>query len=287
MRYAIFTVSCPDFTPEEALDILSKLGYEGIEWRVVDQKPSPEGTIGFWQGNRCTWPLNSFLDDAPRIRAITEKAGMVIPNIGTYVGCDDLPGVERAMQATVKVGAPQLRITVPGYDGKSSYLKIVDRAIGQYRDVEALAKKSSLRAMIEIHMGNIVPSASAAAAFARHFDPKYVGIIHDAGNMVYEGYENYRLGCEVLGPYLGYVHVKSAAWKPVAVRPDGSAEWRCDSSPITKGTVDMTALLRALKSVGYDGWLSFEDFSTDEPLSVRVRENIAYLKKVAAQVASE
>ena len=38
-----------------------------------------------------------------------------------------------------------------------------------------------------------------------------LGIIHDVGNMVYEGYERYEMGLSILGPYLAHVHVKSAA----------------------------------------------------------------------------
>jgi len=51
--------------------------------------------------------------------------------------------------------------------------------------------------------------------------------------------------------------------------------------------VDMAALFRALRLVGYDGWLSFEDFSTEQPLTDRLRDNLAYAKRVAQSVAEE
>ena len=47
----------------------------------------------------------------------------------------------------------------------------------------------------------------------------------------------------------------------------------------------MAALFRALRAVGYDGWVSFEDFSTEQPLRQRIRDNLAYIKQVAAGVA--
>ena len=59
--------------------------------------------------------------------------------------------------------------------------------------------RHGVRALVEIHMGTIVPSASAAAQFCSRFDPRHVGVIHDAGNMVFEGFERYRMGLEVLG----------------------------------------------------------------------------------------
>ena len=63
MKIAVFSVSLPEWTPEEAVQILSDLGYDGVEWRVTDDSPRP--TPGFWQGNRCTLPLKNFVEDAP------------------------------------------------------------------------------------------------------------------------------------------------------------------------------------------------------------------------------
>ena len=47
----------------------------------------------------------------------------------------------------------------------------------------------------------------------------------------------------------------------------------------------MAALFRGLRAVGYDGWVSFEDFSTEQPLRQRIRDNLAYIKQVAAGVS--
>ncbi len=284
MKYSIFTVSLPDLFPQDALREMKNAGYDGVEWRVVDQGESADGRPGFWSGNLCTWPLKSFLEDAPMIKKITGEAGMEMPCIGTYVNCENLEAVDIAMRGTVKLGAKQLRVGVPGYDGKSSYLKIRERAFRQYCEVAELARKYGLRALIEIHMGNIIPSASAAATFVHNFDPKYVGVIHDAGNMVYEGYEQYGIGLEVLGQYLAHVHLKNSRWDASATRPDGSTGWKPSSAPFDKGMVDVSALLRALKNAEYDGWISFEDFSTEESTLQKLKKNIGFVKKIEASI---
>lgn len=280
MRFAVFTVSLPEFTPEQALTELRSAGYDGVEWRVVDQQPA--NPPGFWAGNHCTWPLSGFVEAAPRIRAMTEAAGLAMPNVGTYATCGELDAVERAMAGTAALGAPQLRVNVLRYDGSESYMRVWDRSIAQYREVAAMARRYGVRALIEIHHGSLIPSASAAAAFLRGFDPRDVGTIHDAGNMVYEGFENYRMGLEVLGPYLGHVHLKNAEWQFIGKRDDGSTEWRATWATIPGGVVDMRALFRALRAIGYDGWVSFEDFSSTQPLRERIRSNLEYIKKVAA-----
>ena len=280
MRYAVFTVCTPDLTPVEAVTTLRDLGYDGVEWRVIDQKPSPDGSIGFWSGNRCTWPLSTFEADAPRIRAMTEAAGLEMPGLGTYPTCDEFPKIEQAMRGAVALGVAQLRINVPNYDGNGSYLALRDRSIAQYREVAAMARSFGLRALVEIHHAKLLPSASAAASFAANFDPRHVGVIHDAGNMVHEGHESYRLGLEVLGPYLALVHLKNARWLPAETGPDGSTRWKADWAPLPHGIVDISALFIALGQVGYDGWVCFEDFSTEQPLVDRLRDNLAYVRTI-------
>ena len=140
MKFAVFTVSTPDYTPDDAVTVLSDLGYDGVEWRVTDQAESADGNPGFWAGNRCTWPLATFEQDAPRIKAMTEAAGLEMPGLGTYPTCDNLVDVEKAMRGAVALGVSQLRVNVPNYDGISPYLALRDRSFGQYREVAAMAR---------------------------------------------------------------------------------------------------------------------------------------------------
>ena len=286
MQYAVFTVSLPDYTPEEGLQLLRDSGYDGVEWRVTDQQPS-QGAPGFWVGNRCTWPLASFVEDAPRIRALTEQYGLAMPNVGTYVRCNDAAGAETVFKGVAALGVSQVRIDVTRFETSGSYVQQFRRAQDQYREIAQMAQQYRVRSLIEIHHGSLTPSASAAARFLAPFDPQHVGAIQDAGNMVHEGFEQYRLGLEVLGPYLAHVHLKNAQWRQVGQRPDGSTEWKSDWATIRGGVVDMATLFRALRQVGYDGWLSFEDFSTEQPLAERTRDNLTYIKGVAERVAAE
>jgi sugar phosphate isomerase/epimerase len=277
VKFAVFTVSLPEWTPDEAVAHLAALGYDGVEWRVVDQPPfEPTDAAGFWWANRCTSPLSTFVDDAPRLRALGEAAGLAVPNVGAYAPCHDAAQVEQAMRGAARLGAPSVRVTVPQYDGTEAYLPLRDAAARHFDEVVRLAQRHGVRALVEIHMQTIVPSASAAAAFVSRFDPQHVGVIHDAGNMVFEGHEAYRLGLEVLGPYLAHVHLKSARWDRHA------SGWRPSFAPLRDGAVDVPALFAALAGVGYDGWVSFEDFSTAEPLLDRTRHNLAYAREALA-----
>src|SRR5688572_21384657 len=115
MRFAAFTAGLPEWTPEEAVRALAELGYDGIEWRVVDQVDAPAPS--FWFGNRCTLPLSSFVADAPKIRALCDDAGLTIPNVGGYAVCHEISDVDAVMRGAVALGAPSVRVRLPDYDG--------------------------------------------------------------------------------------------------------------------------------------------------------------------------
>jgi sugar phosphate isomerase/epimerase len=225
--------------------------------------------------------------DAPIWRQLTADAGLEMPSIGTYVKCDDLESVEQGMLGAKALGVPQLRVTVPAYDGISPFRPLYDAAKAQYRDVAELAVKHGVKALLELHHRSITPSASSARMFLEGLDPEHVGVIHDAGNMVHEGYETHRLSLEMLGPYLAHVHIKNARWFPSKYHGDGSVEWKCDWSPVAKGVIDQRALFVALRAVGYDGWIGIEDFSTEQKLEQRLQGNLDYLKRLAAETAVE
>jgi sugar phosphate isomerase/epimerase len=276
MKFAVFTASLPLWTPEEAAAELAAAGYDGIEWRITDQKESAQP--GFWAGNRCTWPFASLSDDIEKIAETARGNKLEMPSLGTYASCTVPEDVERVMQAAAALGVPQLRVTLPMYDPKDSYRAIWLQRRTEYAVVADLAARHGVKALVEIHHRTPVQSPHAAASFVDGFDPAHVGVIHDAGNMVFEGWSDYRLGLEVLGDHLAHVHLKSGRWDRGGERADGSTDWKGVPAPLRSGLVDVPALFRALRQVGYDRWVTFEDFSTELPQAERIRDNLAYAK---------
>jgi len=283
VKFAVFTVSTPEYTPEEVVAKIKGFGYDGIEWRVTDEEPNPRGT-GFWAGNKSTLPFSTIEQRALEYRKLTEDAGLEMPSLGTYVSCNDLESVESMMKAATTMGVPMLRVRVPNYDNSLSYKSLFDTSREQYKRVAELAGKHKVKALVELHHRSICPSASSARLFLDGFDPTEVGVIHDAGNMVFEGFEAYRLGFEMLGPLLAHVHVKNARWFPVRYLPDGGVEWKADWAPVSKGVADLRTLFEALEAIDYDEWIAFEDFSTDRPLDDRLQTNLEYVSTVWAEV---
>ena len=272
MKVGVFTVGLPDLTPEEAVRELRDAGYDGVEWRVArvpedvkSEKPS------FWGNNLCT--LAPTEEEARRARRLSEEAGLEVPGLGTYVGVGDLEAAEEAMRFAVTAGAPQVRVGAGAPDGRP-YEELFAAASAFLAEVEELARTHGVKAVVEIHHRTICPSASLAHRLVSAFDPDFVGVILDPWNMAQEGFEDYRIGAELLGPYLAHVHIKNSAFE----RPVGGGVWEPRWAPLEDGVVDFGLVFEALDHVGYSEWIVMEDFSGVRPNREALRHNLEFVQ---------
>lgn len=280
MKFGLFTVSSPTLTLEEVAPKLKEYGYNGWELRVVDEPPNPKG-MEFWHGNKSTVPATGFLDNVERLKKLASENDLELFNLGTYVRSDDSQEmIDQAFENAVAIGAPSLRMNVPLYSSEQAFTPIWDKAREDFKRVQELAAKHNVRALIETHHGTICPSASSVRRFVEGMDPKHIGVIHDLGNMVHEGFENYRMGLEMLGDFLALVHVKNTTSYPFKTLPDNTVEWRHKFWPMHQGVANVRNLVTALFDIGYDGWISMEDFSTQQRIDDRMKFNIEFLQSI-------
>jgi len=272
MKYSVFTVMMPEYSPDETAKILGGMGFNGVEWRVERIVEGGREKPSYWGYNRSTVDLATIVEGAPKTKLLAEGSGLEVSCLATYLGVGQLEEVRRAMRAARAMGCPSVRVGAPRYDGTRDYNELYEETVGNARKVEDLAKEEGVTALLEIHMGNIMPSAGLAHRIVSNFDPEHIGVIYDPGNMVYEGYEQWKMGMELLGDYLRHVHVKNSAW-----RMDAAGKWKAESAKLEEGIVDWRRVVADLRSVGYDGYLSLEDFSELDTLT-KLKRDLAFLK---------
>lgn len=284
MKFSVFTASTPDWEPAEAARILAEQGWDGVEWRITDQAEADPP--GFWAGNRATWPLTGLEGQLRRIAEVTSWAGLDYSGIGGYARADDHANVERMLAATAELGAGQVRVTMPPLGGRD-YRELFAETRADLEWVEGRARKFGVRALVELHHRTITSSASAAIRLVDGLDPAHVGVIHDLGNLVIEGHEDFLAAFQMLGPYLAHVHVKNVLWAPTEeAGNDNAVLWKEHWATLRGGQADVEQYFTALADHGYDGWVTVEDFSTKLPLVERTADNLAYLRGVHARVAA-
>jgi sugar phosphate isomerase/epimerase len=267
IRYSYATVALPTLTPEEAVVHAAAAGYRGLEWKV-GEAPHARGSTAeaFLLGNRCTLALDPA--DGARAARLCADAGLAVVGLTPYVQTGDLATLDRVLDVAVAAGAPQVRLQGPRTGPR--YHALFAQALGFLDEAQDRAARRGVRIVVELHQGTIFPSASLAHRLVAHFDPACVGVIYDVGNLVVEGYEDRRIATELLGPYLHHVHLKNAAVSPL--------RW----SPLDDGAVDVAGVLGHLREIGYAGWVSLEDLSTErDPLST-LRHNAQVLAACGA-----
>lgn len=280
MKISVFTVMLPDLTPEEAAAEMGAAGYDGVEWRVTVTPPErKEEAPSYWGNNLCT--LAPTPEDAARARQLAKDAGLQIPGLGTYITMGDVEMVERVMHFAQIAGAAQVRVGVGRDFEHHTYAELFAQTRSFLSEVAPLARRYGVKALVETHPNTISPSASSAFRLIEGLDADLIGVIYDPGNLVHEGYEDYRIGIPLLGPYLAHVHVKNGAF----TRPAEGGVWQAAAAPLEDGVVDFRRLFCVLREAGYQGWLGVEDFSGVRSSRDTLRHNVAFLREVLAEVA--
>ena len=284
MKHSAFTVLLPDRSLEEVFDLLGRLGYDGVELRVKDDYHVTPGQV---------------LSLSGRLKGLMERTGLEIPVLGTYLSVDEREALVPVFEAADRVGAKGVRVGLGRpLDGIRPYWDVLSEA---QRGVEALIGAIApfrAKALFEIHFRTAICSPSLAYLLLKPFDPARVGVIYDPANMIVEGREDWKLGLELIGDYLGHVHVKNTAWYR-----EGRWAWRWEE--LDAGIVDWEEMIRILSAHGYAGYLSNENLSgvvlpgatgfigetlsqatsrAAQPIDVKLGRDLAYLKDLERKV---
>ncbi len=286
MKVSIFTVMAPDLDLQETIDACVAAGADGLEWRVREVPEESRGKgYGFWGDHKNDLPPEKFLETAADIKRRCDDAGLEMPSVGSYVRYDSpVDEVRMVAEATAICGAESFRCGPARYDGSRHYDELYAETIDGYRKLVEVVRPFGVKMLIETHPNIITPSASAALKVVGEFSADELGVIHDPGNMVNEGFEAWQMGFEMLGRYLVLVHAKNAM--RVATDKDDADRQRFGGQSVAlgEGGAYWPEVIAALKSVGYDGYLSLEDFAPGESRE-KIARDVRFLKDVLAEVA--
>ncbi|MDA0335991.1 MAG: sugar phosphate isomerase/epimerase, partial [bacterium] len=168
----------------------------------------------------------------------------------------------------------------PRHDRTQPYMPQFDEARAGFARVTDRARSAGVKVLYEIHVGTVAVSCSRAAELLRDLDPQHIGAIYDVPNMIRVGIEDTKMGMELLGPYLAHCHIGNGI--PVADKQvlDGSTDRQDYSwvfSDLRRGVANIPQIIQDLKDVGYDGYVSLEEFGSGDD-DEKVSGQGAYLR---------
>jgi len=239
MKFSVQTAVLPELTRAEVVEKLSAHGYDGVEWRVHDDYHIPPKDL---------------MSRAKEIKRLVDDHGLEVSCLMGYAPITDITQQRWFGEACAIMHCPRYRPGAVIYDGTRQYRDLYQASVDALGKVIETVSPFGVKPIIETHFGTIAPSAGLALRLVEPFDPSKIGVNYDPANLVIEGKESWQMGLELLGPYLDYVHAKNISW----VRENGT--WRWVFAAMSEGQVGWAEVMQALDRVGYDGYVSFEDF---------------------------
>jgi L-ribulose-5-phosphate 3-epimerase len=166
--------------------------------------------------------------------------------------------VSTAARFTPELGTRVILVPIVGVEGQADATG-VERWIEGLRACAPVAESSGVILALENVGRSPAKSAPAIAAVLDAVDSPAVRVYYDIGNATSLGYDPID-ELKLLGDRVAQVHIKGAR-----------------SAQLWENTLDMGAVARTLREIGYDGYLVFETQATEHPSEGAAR-NLALLK---------
>jgi sugar phosphate isomerase/epimerase len=264
MKLCCTSVMLPRWTLDETFDQLATAGYDAVELRCRYNPDDESAEPAFWGRHLSDVSPDNIVDKAPAIRAASERSGVRVaalaPNV--QLGQDDV--IRKIFAGAVAIDPdcpPMVRIGAPRHDRTAPYMPQFLAARSGFADLVEIAREYGVKVLYEIHVGTVAVSCSRTLELLRDLDSQHIGAIYDVPNMLRVGLEDSRMGMEILGPYLAHCHIGNGVSVEDGIDEEtGRSKWKWQFSDVRKGVADIAQIVGDLKSVGYGGCLSLEEF---------------------------
>jgi len=286
---------------KQCLKDISDAGFEGIEimsWHVsvMDQIRSVWGTIRdfqaemqdrnlalaaiYWYGNKL------FL--AERYDDIVKEATLAAAFL-QKCGCDIL-NVDTMQRSFVKTG-DEIGKEFVDENILASIAECLNR-------VGKATLEHGVKTVVHQHLNAVIENRREIDIFMKYADPELVWLCPDPAQLVLSGVDP----ADLIRSYpdrIGYMHLKDAAdgWNmsprewihgaewPIMETADDLFIWERERHfvDLGAGKVDLSDVMRALKEIEYEGWITVEDDGTLDPRAAAFA-NRTYVDQVARKI---
>lgn len=265
MKKGISIWAFPNQEPRDCFRMAKRFGYDGIELSFDESGPiSPQsaetelmeirkaaeshGLSLYSLASGLYWSISLTAED-PAERERAEQLVRKQLDAAAALGCDTiliLPGMVSGLGAADPV--------VP-------YEIVYERAQAALLRLAEYAEKKRVTIGIENVWNKFLLSPMEMRDFIDRIGSRRVAAYFDVGNVVRDGYPEQWI--RILGHRIAKVHFKD--YKRAIGTISGFVE-------LLAGDVDFAAVMRALREVGYDGWVTAEVFPSNSDFEAFLRK---------------
>ncbi|MEA3402738.1 MAG: sugar phosphate isomerase/epimerase family protein [Armatimonadota bacterium] len=274
-QISLYTLLARDVSLEEAVRLAADAGFDAVDIR---------------QRHDGIHILPEISDDeAEDARDMVEEAGLHVSGLTTYweiglvereAAAEQLANIERSLHTAGILGARFMRVSSGDYDRRYDYEVCRAAFRDQMMRVAEMAAAHEIVVTPEQHGGRYIASAGQCMDMLRGLEHPYLGVVFDPGNAVSEGFERPWVQVRMLGGWIRNVHVKNR----MTAEGEALSHERLPGGNVrvNEGVLDWDEIADELAAIGYDGYLTAEDFAQFDSLEEKFAWNACFLRRLAA-----
>jgi sugar phosphate isomerase/epimerase len=269
MKMMFFSKHLGILSVVEAGRVIRELGFEGVDLTV-----RPGGHV---------LPEHAVAELPGAVRALADL-GLQVPLITTGITSAQDPFAADIFEVAGQVGIPDLKLGYWRYEAFDMLRGQIDTIARELDEIEALARRTGVRAVIHNHSGDNVSALAAVVWFLiKDRDPAAIGAYVDPAHLMVEGgLSGWRMSLDLLGDRIAVAAFKDYVWD---VQQDalGKAQLTRVAKPLYQGMVPWLEVVSCLRQVGFDGWVSLHrEYGADDVATLRadVSRDLAYLSPI-------
>ncbi len=221
-------------------------------------------------------------EDVPRFVMTMMDQGLTVRFATTPYSVVGLAKDPSPLEVLARYGIAELRLDwfAVGKDPRSDFA-------AARKALEALVpvlEQHHIRAVLQVHHGKLMSSASAAWILVQGLPERWLGIELDPGNQAHEGFEGWDKSARLLGGSLVAMGIKdlAIARDPVQAATPGKG-WTRRWCALDEGVTDWHAVCKALMGVQFSGTLVLMPFYHEQDAERHLEtltRDVAYLRTV-------
>ena len=222
--------------PEDAIEIIASLGYDGVDLTV-----RPRGHV---EPQRVA-------DELPRFVESIRKAGLAVPMITSGIRDMETPYAEKVIETIAGLGIRHYRWGGFRYDADRPIPEQLAEIKPRIRELAAVNEQYGVCAMYHTHSGENQVGASFWDLYGllKDSDPDAVSVNFDVGHATIEGgLGGWVHSTRLLLPFTRGVAVKDFIWEKNA-----EGRWERRWRPLGEGMVDFGRFFGMLKAAAFSG----------------------------------
>lgn len=274
MEFAFSTNAFKKYSLIETINVLSEIGYKGIE--ILCDIPH-------------AYPKTQSDSDISEIRQLISRLGIRLSNLNAFtlfaIGdtyhpswIESDPSYRKlridhtidCIKLARKLGAKNIS-TEPGGPimnnelSQDQSLKLFEDGINQVLNT---AEKENVTILIEPEPDLLIENSDQFIHFIKNFDSESVGLNLDIGHFFCVGEDPSKV-IHKLSEYIRHVHLE-----------DISADRRHNHLILGDGAIDISSALKSLKDIGYDGFITVELYPYQDCPVYAANQSMKFIKSL-------